>query len=169
MIFFLLDCQIFNIFLCSFQGLNSKCLIRRALKIISKNSLIHVIQEGYKQNKSLNLQLLPLDGKTRNVSIFSLPLPIVPPRAFFCPLFLASLVPRKTRYPETRLLPRILKVGTHWVTSCSNTLHRHVAATNRSVCTGDFCENICPPATEFCRRNKSHKIKQTEFVRLVAC
>ena len=33
---------------------------------------------------------------------------------------------------------RRFKVGTHLATSCSNTLQRHVAATNRFVCAGEF-------------------------------
>ena len=34
----LLDCQIFNIFLCSFQGIKSNKRIRRALKMILKKA-----------------------------------------------------------------------------------------------------------------------------------
>ena len=36
-----------------------------------------------------------------------------------------------------------IKVGTHLATSCSNTLQRQVAATNRVVCAGNFCGNLC--------------------------
>ena len=31
-----------------------------------------------------------------------------------------------------------IKVGKHWLTSCSNTMRRHVAATNQFMCTGEF-------------------------------
>ena len=37
----LLDCQIFNIFLCSFQGIKSDKRIRRALKMIFTKKLVN--------------------------------------------------------------------------------------------------------------------------------
>ena len=36
-----------------------------------------------------------------------------------------------------------IQVGTHQAASCSNMSRRHVAATNRFVCTGEICENLC--------------------------
>ena len=43
-------------------------------------------------------------------------------------------------------------------TSCSNTVRRHVAATNRFVCTGEFLWKFVS-TTEFYYCNKSQKIK----------
>ena len=41
------------------------------------------------------------------------------------------------------LSSKSIKVGTHKATNCSNMSRRHVTATNRFVCTGEICENLC--------------------------
>ena len=63
---------------------------------------------------------------------------------------------------------RRFKVGTHLATSCSNTLQRHVAATNRFVCAGEFLWKSLSPQHNFVTTTSRKKSNQTEFVRLVA-
>ena len=63
---------------------------------------------------------------------------------------------------------RRFKVGTHLATSCSNTLQRHVAATNRFVCAGQFLWKSLSPQHNFVTTTSRKKSNQTEFVRLVA-
>ena len=53
-------------------------------------------------------------------------------------------------------------------TSCSNTVRRHVAATNRFVCTGEFLWKSLSPQQNFVAATSRKKSNQTEFVRLVA-
>ena len=63
---------------------------------------------------------------------------------------------------------RRFKVGTHLATSCSNTLQRHVAATNRFVCAGEFLWKSLSPQHNFVAATSHKKSNQTEFVLLVA-
>ena len=61
-----------------------------------------------------------------------------------------------------------IKVGTHLATSCSNTLQRQVAATNRVVCAGKFLWKSLSLQHNFVAATSRKKSNQTEFVRLVA-
>ena len=60
------------------------------------------------------------------------------------------------------------KVGTHLATSCSNTLQRHVAATNPLVWTEKFLWKSLSLQQNFVAATCCKKSNQTEFVRLVA-
>ena len=53
-------------------------------------------------------------------------------------------------------------------TSCSNKVRRHVAATNRFVCTGEFLWKSLSPQQNFVAATSRKKSNQTESVRLVA-
>ena len=53
-------------------------------------------------------------------------------------------------------------------TSCSNTVRRHVAATNRFMCTGEFLWKSLSPQRNFVTATSHKKSNQTESVQLVA-
>ena len=53
----LLDCQIFNIFLCSFQGIKSDKRIRRALKIIFTKKLVNPRNITKKDKNEKNVKI----------------------------------------------------------------------------------------------------------------
>ena len=52
--------------------------------------------------------------------------------------------------------------------SCSNTVRRHIVATNRFVCTGEFLSKPLSPQQNFVAVTSRKKSNRTEFVRLVA-
>ena len=54
----LLDCQIFNIFLCSFQGIKSDKCIRRALKMIfTQKKLVNTRNISNKDISEINFKI----------------------------------------------------------------------------------------------------------------
>ena len=61
-----------------------------------------------------------------------------------------------------------LKVGAHYATSCSNILQWPVAATNPSVCSGEFLWKSLTPQQNFVGATCHKKSNQTELVQLVA-
>ena len=105
----LLDCQIFNIFLCSFQGIKSDKRIRRALKIIFTKKLVNPRNITKKDKNEINFKIFSfrlLSTENWRQFLFS-PFPLPPVR------FLLSPLPSKPRSQkdtlETRLLTSILK------------------------------------------------------------
>ena len=59
-------------------------------------------------------------------------------------------------------------VGTHQATSCRNMLRRHIAATNRFVCTGEFLWKSLSLQQNFVAATCCKKSNQTGFVLLIA-
>ena len=106
----LLDCQIFNIFLCSFQGIKNDKRIRRALKMIfTKKKLVNPRNITKKDKNEINFKIFSfrlLSTENWRWFLFS-PFPLPPVR------FLLSPLPSKPRSQkdtlQTRLLPSILK------------------------------------------------------------
>ena len=72
------------------------------------------------------------------------------------------------QYISLHNINKRFKVGTHLGTSCSNTLQRHVAATNLFVCAGEFLWQSLSPQHNFVTATSRKKSNQTEFVQLVA-
>ena len=72
------------------------------------------------------------------------------------------------QYISLHNINRRFRVGTHLATSFSNTLQRHVAATNRFVCAGEFLWKSLSPQHNFVTTTSRKKSNQTEFVGLVA-
>ena len=54
-------------------------------------------------------------------------------------------------------------------TSCSNTVRRHIAATNRFVCTGEFLGKSLSLQRNFVAATSCKKSNQTEIVQLNCC
>ena len=69
---------------------------------------------------------------------------------------------------ETCCGDRSPRVCTGPATSCSNMLRRHIAATNRSVCTGEFLWKSFSLQQNFVAATCCKKSNRTEFVRLIA-
>ena len=80
--------------------------------------------------------------------------------SFYPPLYIRS------KHTRQQVTVADHSVCTGQASSCCNTMWQHIAVTNHFVCAGEF---LWVSATEFCRRNKSHKFCLIWFSATCCC